>query len=155
MATALQPTHVSQDQLTQSREWSRLSPARKVWVTEYIKCGDAFAATKVAYPSATEKSVRCMSYELRKTPEIVAALEFYRGGITRDVLIAEVREAVRNAAPGSVAHQRLLSQLERLILGMSDPEINDKPEEQSIQTFPIGAVIIQDGKKYQVKAEEI
>lgn len=154
MATiAVQPTHVTVDQLKASREWSALSPARKSWVTEYINCGDAFAATRTAYPTATEKSVRCMAYELRKNSDIVAALEFYHGGITREVLIAEVREAIRCAEPGSVAHQRLLSQLERLVFGMNDPE--GAAQEPSVQSFPIGAVIFQDGKTYQVKAEEI
>jgi hypothetical protein len=149
MATAVQPTPVSWDQLIASSAWSALSSARKVWVTAYLSNGsDALAATRTSYPTATEKSIRCMSYELRKVPEIVACIEFYHGGVTREVLLSEVREAIRKAEPGSIAHQRLLAQLERLALGeKSQPEVDDEPHKDSQpnakNTFHIGQRVTQ------------
>lgn len=139
MATAVQSATVSWSQLAASHEWRALSLPRRVWVTAYLSNGgDIFAATRTAYPDATEKSSRCMAYELRKAPEIVAALEFYHGGVTREVLLAEVRAAIRKAKPGSVAHQKLLAQLERLVIGIKfgwqEVDDQDEPETDSIES---------------------
>jgi hypothetical protein len=158
MDTATQSNSLTWDQFSASSQWSALSPARQRWVTAFLaNGGNALAATRLAYPDAKEKSIRCMSYEIRKLPEILDALEVYHGGPTREVLLAEVRAAIRKAEPGSVAHQKLLAQRERLVLGIKTGRhpVDGDADESDVQAFPIGSVIVQDGKKYHVKAEEI
>jgi hypothetical protein len=157
MATATQPMPMSWEQFTASHVWNALSPARKCWLTAYVaNGGDALDATRQAYPTATEKSIRCMSYELRKAPEILDAIEFYNGGVTREVLMAEVREAIRKAEPGSVAHQKLLAQRERLAIGIKTgphvvdddddaPEDSQPTSEASPTKFFVGQLVNERG----------
>ncbi len=153
MATAVQPKPMSWECFTASPYWNSLSPSRQAWVTAYIaNGGDFLAATRIAYPKATEKSSRCMAYELRRTPEILDAIEFYHGGVTREVLLSEVQSAIRKAEPGSVAHQKLLAQKERLALGIKlgphtvdddddEPEDSQPTVEASSTTFHVGQLV--------------
>jgi hypothetical protein len=144
MATA-QPTPVAWEQFRTSHEWRALSPARKVWVAEFIVGSDAFAATRKAYPKAKDKSARCMTYQLRKNPEIVAALEFYQGGLNREMLISEVRAQLRAAEPGSIAAAQFATQLERLTLGITlgrrkhDDDDADNDSKPTVKTPKPGA----------------
>jgi len=152
-AQTFEPQPMSWETFTASPYWKGLSPARQVWVTVYVSNGgDALAATKAAYPEAKEKSVRCMSYELRKTPEIVDALEFYRGGVTREVLLAECRAQLRRAEPGSVSAQRLLSQLERLVLGIKPGPrgVDEDTEPEVAPGKKVGDIIYQGATKLRV-----
>jgi hypothetical protein len=154
-----------------------LTPQQRVWVAHYLETGSIFEATEFAYPNATPKNANVMSYEIAKSPRVVAALAVASGKpVTvesereqlaktelkqRKKLIATVQKQLAAAEEGSVAATKLTTQLERLQLGITGIHLKDKsaksPEvtEPSTQTFPIGAVITQDGKSYRVVAEEI
>ena len=97
--------------------WSALSTRRKLWVTAYLSNGgDIFAATRTAYPDATEKSSKCMAYELRKNSEVLAAIDFYQGGPSLQEQIASVQETIRQAPAYERANaQRLLAELTGLL----------------------------------------
>jgi hypothetical protein len=57
-----------------------------------------------------------MAYELRKTPEIMSAIDFYHGGPSLQEQIAGVLKTIRNAPPYAQPEaQRLLAELTGLI----------------------------------------
>jgi len=159
--------------LADSPQWEALTEPQKVFVLEFLTTGSVLQATKAAYNTSSEQNARVLSYELSKNPTIRAALDVAAGRVlpemvtpakiepARKKLIALVRKQLKAAELGSVAASKFTTQLERLKLGIkAGPHIHsdDEPENNSPtepQTFPIGAVIVQDGKKYQVKAEEI
>lgn len=158
VATAVaQP--MSWDRLTASREWHDLSAPRKVWLTTFLaNGGDALDATRTAYPSVSARSLRIMSSQLKGHHAILAALELYNGGVTRAFLISEVRLNLAKAEHGSVAAQRLLSQLERLTLGGQESEakfeeaVEHAAEVAAAARFRVGEIVIQHGAKFQVTA---
>jgi hypothetical protein len=150
MATAVQSKPMTWEQLTASHVWNSLSPARKCWVTAYISNGgDIFAATRAAYPDATEKSSKCMAYELRKTPEILAAIDFYQGGPSLQEQIAGVQETIRQAPAYAQADaRRLLAELTGLLTksgGKADePREDSQPTEASFGTvFHVGQLVTE------------
>jgi hypothetical protein len=152
--------------LENSPQWAALTDSQRVWVTQFIATGSALLATKAGYHAKSETNARVLSYELSKNKSIVAALDVAAGKIIavkseREILIATVRKQLRAAEKGSIAASKFTAQLERLEIGikMGPHEFADEPEEESpsvtAQAFPIGSIIVQDGKRYEVKAEEI
>lgn len=159
-----------------SAQWRILSPARQLWVTAFISNGgDAFAATRAAY-TGSEKSLRCMAYQLRREPKIVDALEFFRGGVSREYIIAELRNEIRHSKPGSIARakfrQMFLKVAGYLDSNVDESEVDEEPEAEpsspvaaSPRKFKVGNVVTQNGQSYRVvevsadgqilKAEEI
>jgi len=155
----------SWQRLESSPEWAGLTTSQRVWVTQFLATGSALLATKAGYKASSYLNARILSYELAKNSSIVAAIDVATGRVRseREILIAEVKRQLKSAEKGSVAASRLAAQLERLILG-GQPEIDDEPANDvqpdvnakpSTQTFPIGAVLVQDNRKYRVVAEEI
>jgi hypothetical protein len=115
-ASGVQP--ISWEALTASEQWRSLTPQQRAWVNAFVSNGgDPIGATRTAYHCKSERNARCLSYEVRKHPAVVAALGFWQGKTDRDLLIEQVRFQIRHAEPGSVAASRFIAQLERLILG--------------------------------------
>jgi hypothetical protein len=138
------------DVVLASKMWRKLSAQRRVFLTAYVANGeDAIAATRTAYPKANDKSVVCMSYELRKHPDIVAALDLWRGNDLQQ-LLEQVRVNLAAAKPGSVAAQRLLAQKERL-LGL-DGAVSAEPSEAPRRKYKIGDSVTQAGHTGRVLA---
>jgi hypothetical protein len=151
-----------------------LTDSQRLWITQFLATESALAATKVAYKAKSEANNRVLSYEIAKNKSIVAALDVAAGRIPKVVvqteretteqrqrqqLIATVRKQLKAAETGSIAASKFSAQLERLQLGVK-PEVEDDPEtpeasSTDTQAFPIGSIIVQDGKRYQVKAEEM
>jgi hypothetical protein len=154
MATAVAP-QMTWEHLAASREYQDLSYARKIWVTKFLaNGGDALDATRHAYPDVSERSVHTMASQLKGNRAILAVLELYNGGVTREFLISETRLNLAKADPGSVAASRLLAQLERLVLGGQEQETKF---EQAVETvvaarFRVGEIVRQNGSKFQVTA---
>jgi hypothetical protein len=146
--------------LEQSPQWKNLTDSQRLWVTQFLATGNALSATKAAY-KAKPANARVLSYELAKNPSILAALDVAAGNIKseREILIETVRAQLKAAEKGSVAASKFSAQLERLVLD-GKPEVEDEPEAEApsvagAQAFPIGSIIVQDGKRYEVRAEEI
>jgi hypothetical protein len=147
--------------LESSPQWRALTDSQRIWVTQFLATGSALSATRAGYKTKSEANNRVLSYELAKNKSIVAALDVAAGNIKteREILIETVRAQLRAAEKGSVAASKFSAQLERLVLD-GKPEVDDQPEAEALavpgaQAFPIGSIIVQDGKRYEVKAEEI
>ena len=117
--------------------------------------GDALVATRMAYHCKSEKNARCMTYELRKHKDIVACLEFFKGPITRDEFMLELKETILRAEPGSVAQVRAQSLYARLAYGDSirrrAPQ-RSKPSSDPPAKFKVGDIVLADGVKHRVTA---
>jgi len=160
--------------LANSPQWAALTDSQKIWVIQFLATGNALSATRSAYKTKSEANNRVLSYELRKNPTIVAALDAATGKVTpvkserlrlieieqrqRKKLIGTVEKQLKAAKEGSIAASKFSDQLERLKLGIkAGPHVIDAPEAEAplVQAFPIGSIIVQDGKRYEVKAQEI
>ncbi len=125
-------------ELAETIEFGRLSPKMSVWVLtylqHYIDTGilDTLLATNAAYQCQSEKTARVFGYQLLANPKIKAVLHRFFDEAQepapvpmdpeRKKLIVLVRKQLRAAEPGSVAAQRLTSQLQGLILGGQEEE---------------------------------
>jgi hypothetical protein len=139
--------------LLTSSFWKRLTSQRKVWVAAFLTMGDALVATRMAYHCKSEKNARCMTYELRKHKDIVACLEFFKGPITRDEFMLELKETIQRAEPGSVAQVRAQSLYARLAYGDSTrpraPQ-RSKSSSDAPAKFKVGDICVQDHKTFRV-----
>ena len=158
MATTTIPA-LSWDSLQATKPWQALTSQQRIWCLAWLTNGhDAIAATEIAYRCSSPKNAACMSYEIRRHKNVVTFLEFYEvlteGAPSREVQIAGALQTLREVPVyEQVKARRLLAQLTGCVV-KSDSE-DGEPAEVSAQSFPIGSIIVQDGKKYQVKAEEI
>ena len=89
-----------------------------------------------------------MSYEVRKNPNVKAAIAEFLGRNEREILLEEVEHHLRHAGDGSIAAQRLLAQKERLILGVA-PEVEPEPSAPARigrprTHFSVGNIVVQD-----------
>lgn len=76
-----------------------------------------------------------------------------------DIFNRDVQRLMRSrkTTPSQLGAARLYAKLNGFVDSEPKPEekiIADEPPAEG-QTFPIGAVVLQDGKKYRVVAEEI
>ena len=69
------------DVVLHSEPWRALSDSQRTWVMEFGASGNAQAATRVAYPAASEKQIVPMSDAIRQFPRIKAALEFWQNSV--------------------------------------------------------------------------
>jgi hypothetical protein len=153
VATQTEPV-ISWNVMQASETWKRLTPQQRVWVLKFIASDDSIAATRMAYPTATDKSVKCMSYELRKNPGIVAALDFYNGKTELELDLEEIQKQIDAAEPGSIAATKLIALKASLKRGVKstveEPDTKSKATDEASPKFKVGDICVQDGKKYRV-----
>lgn len=155
------------EELEASPQWARLSSHQKAWVVALIaNGGDPVDATRFAYKCASIKNEICLSHEVRNHPAVIDALAFWNGAVvdepaaksqrdrTRDALAAAVRKAIRKAEPGSTSHQKLLAQLERLVLGGNSgrPDTAEPPviDGGTFETkHHVGELFSQNGQNFR------
>ncbi len=150
----------SWSRLELSPEWVRLTPPQRVFVVEFLATGSAFLATKVGYRAKSEKNSRVLSYELAKNPFIVAAVDVATGRVRseREILISEVQRQLKAAETGSIAATKLTAQLERLILGGQQEELDDEPanevepssNSQKTIVAKVGDIVLVNGVQHRV-----
>jgi len=147
------------DEIQTKKPWLALSPAQKIWCLAFLTNGhDPISATELAYHCSSPKNAKCLSYEVRHHKHVTAFLELFEiltsGGPSLAEQIAGTLETIRECPPYAQARaRRLLAQLTGCV--KSDEAEDGEPAEVSAQSFPIGSIIIQDGRQYRVKAEEI
>jgi hypothetical protein len=156
VATQIEPT-VSWDVMQASEPWKRLTPQQRIWFVHFIASDDSVAATRIAYPTATDKSVKCMSYEMLKRPAIIAALDFYNGKSDLEIDLDEIQKQIDAADPGSIAAQKLIALKASLKRGLKaaseEPETKSKATDESKSLVSqIGDIVLVDGKKHRVTA---
>jgi hypothetical protein len=151
MHVATQTEPISWDVMQASETWKRLTPQQRVWVLKFIASDDSIAATRTAYPTATDKSVKCMSYELRKNPGIVAALDFYNGKTELELDLEEIQKQIDAAEPGSIAATKLIALKASLKRGVKSASEEPKATDESLAS-KIGDIVLVDGKKHRVTA---
>ena len=85
-------------------------------------------------------------------------MEFYKGFDEREQFIADLNNAMRNKRirPAQIAALRLRAAVGGFLPGAQPtPAEPAAAEVDGVQTFPIGSIIVQAGKKYKVIAQEI
>lgn len=139
--------------------WERLSPAQRAWLAAFVASANALTAVRVAYRPATEVNVRAIASQVQHNPTVQAALDVVGADrdaepISREQLIASVRRAIRKAEPGSVSHQRLLAQLERLTqlepVELAEPKTQEPADQDLVEVsvppkhkFTVGQIVTQ------------
>lgn len=111
------------DVVLNSEPWRRLTPAQRDWVIEFIASGDALQATRRAYPNAKESSFIPMMYELKRSPHVKAAIEFWKKKADHALMIEIVKMELAEAEVGSQTAANLCNQLQHLILETLPDEI--------------------------------
>ena len=165
-------------ELSQTVEFGHLSPKMATWVRTYVQSFletgsfDPLAATKAAYTCHSDESARTFGYQLMAHPKIILALNRFFGATPEESFLKQVEKAIYSRRL-TIAQVRALELMCRAKgwangiprakdINLSRPEA-DEPEGTSeeasvagaVQTFPIGAVLVQDNKRYRVVAEEI
>jgi hypothetical protein len=155
--------------VSKTPEFGHLSQKQAAWILKYIKgwldtgSFDATASTLASYDCKTVESARTFSYQLLTNPKIILVLNRFFGNTPEQSFLEQVERAcyTRKLTVAQVDALKLYGEL-RGWTGRRKRDTEDaaakkaeSPEVESIQTFPIGAVITQDGKSYRVVAEEI
>jgi hypothetical protein len=157
-------------ELVKRAEFQILTIKQQTFVRAYVESGmttgtyDALSAVQSAYEVAAKNAV-ILSYELLGNRRIKAVLNLHFGRTEFDSILTDLERALsktlkKDAKAGSlsVATSKALEFYERHVKTSISPvaePTSEKETESSVQKFPIGAVIVQDDKKYLVKAEEI
>jgi hypothetical protein len=142
-----------------SLAWLRLSQPQKAFVCAFVSNGgNAKEATRRAYPAAKKTSISPLTWEILKSPRVRAVLDLYENRANREKIIEAVKANLDVAEKGSVAAQRLLSQLERLVLGAesenpSAPSAAPAPGERP--KYAVGEIVRQHGKRFRIEAVEL
>jgi len=154
-------------ELVTRAEFQILTPKQQTFVRSYIESGlstgtyDALAATQAAY-EVTSKNAVSMSYEVLGNKKIKAVLNLHFGRTQFDSILTDLEGVLsktlkRDAKMGglSVATSKALEFYERHVQKPATSPVAESETESSVQKFAIGSVIVQDDKKYLVKAEEL
>ena len=177
---AVQPEvnqRMNAQELSQTVEFAHLSPKMAAWVLAYVQSFldtgtfDPLSATKASYHCSNDESARTFGYQLMANAKILLTLNRFFGESPEQSFLKQVEKAIysRRLTIAQVRALELLCRANGWANGiprsknikLSEPEVAEDAEadESSValaaQLFPIGAVIVQDGKRYEVKAEEI
>jgi hypothetical protein len=114
------------DEWHASNEYLQCSAKQRFWLDTLISNGfDYTAATVAAFGCKSVKNAQIFSHAVRRARVVKAALNLYLRKTELDCDIEETFKQYQRAEPGSVAAQRLWSQLLRLKYGMkpeTEPE---------------------------------
>lgn len=108
--------------VTKTREWNRLTPQQRVFVTRFLTTGDAKSAMLEAYPKAGIKSRRALQWQVLRARAVVDILETWKFRDTesaRRALLPICQQQLRAAKEGSQAAASLTIQIERLTVGIA------------------------------------
>jgi hypothetical protein len=148
---------LSIEQLRREHCYFVLSVKQQKMVEVYLGTGDKVKAVQAAFKCASEKTARVMTYSYFAKPGVIACLAVAFGDDPRrETFKAEVRRAMKNKklTYPQAAALKLYGQLHGFAPS-SLPTAEPAADNETLQTFPIGSVIVQDGKKYRVVAQEI
>jgi len=142
--------------------WGLLSPKQAAFCAKYIQSGadsgvyDLQAAMRAAYNASSERNLRCLTYEVLANRRVRDVLALHFNLSPRDLFLADLENSIsREKGIAKIQAQKLYA---RLAFGVEDSQPPTKSESDGVefpQKFAIGSVIVQDGQKYLVKAEEI
>lgn len=112
------------DEWHASKEYLQCSAKQRLWLDTLVSNGfDYTAATVAAFGCKSLKNAQIFSHAVRRARVVKAALNLYLRKTELDCDIEETFKQYQRAEPGSVAAQRLWSQLLRLKYGLrSEPE---------------------------------
>jgi hypothetical protein len=111
------------DVVLQSEPWQQLTDSQRAWVIEFVTSCDAMIATRNAYPNAAEKSLVPMTYEIKRSPRIKAAIEFWKKKADHALMLEIVKAELAAAEIGSAAAANFCNQLQQLLLESLPTEI--------------------------------
>jgi hypothetical protein len=119
------------DEWHASKEYLQCSVKQRLWLGALVSNGfDYTAATVAAFGCKSVKNAQIFSYAVRRARAVKAALNLYLRKTELDCDIEETFKQYQRAEPGSVAAQRLWSQLLRLKYGVrAELEADDSQPE--------------------------
>jgi hypothetical protein len=132
-----------------------LTEPQKKLVETFLQTGSKLKAVQAAYKCGSEKSARVMSYPVFRLPNVIACLAVANGSDPeREKFNAELERMIRNrkVTRNQISAMRLLAQTRGYLVTLPEPNAENAGEPQK---FAIGSIIVQDGKRYEVRAEEI
>jgi hypothetical protein len=144
---------LSIEQLRKEQAYLNLTDPQRRLVEVFLQTGNKLNAVQAAYKCKSEQTARVMVYSYFANPRIIVALAVANGGDPeREKFNAELERAIRNpkTTRNQVSALRMKAQLNGYLGTVPEPLNENEP-----QKFPIGAIIIQSGKKYRVVAEEL
>jgi|HubBroStandDraft_1064217.scaffolds.fasta_scaffold241636_2 hypothetical protein len=167
MATEPQnPRVITPAEFHASREYRTLTDRQRKWVDIVVTSNDPERATAEAFgATANDAYAKMLQGKLETSPRVRAAIHLFYGYTEREVFLQDLKTDLRRSRPGSIARTKFAAMYAKLAFGADpeDPEIpaaeseptTDKSGTDLAQQFPIGSVIVQDGRKYRVVAQEI
>jgi hypothetical protein len=127
-----------------TKEYLGCSAKQKLWLDTLVSNGfDYTAATVAAFECKSVKNAQIFSHAVRRARVVKVALNLYLRKTELDCDIEETFRQYQRAEPGSVAAQRLWSQLLRLKYGVRS-EIEAEPEAAKAPQVPERATVYYD-----------
>ena len=147
-------------ELHNQRCYLDLNPRQQKMVDTFIETeGDKTEAViRAGYHFKNRENAHKHAHIYFARRAVKECLEFYKGFDEREQFIADLNNAMRNKhiRPAQIAALRLRAQVGGFLPGSQQTPVEPAAAEvEGVQRFPIGAVIIQDGVKYKVTAEEV
>jgi hypothetical protein len=143
--------------------WGALTAKQAIFCERYIQSGtdrgvyDVRDAMKDAYNASSERNLKCLTYEVLANRRVREVLAIHFNQSARDLFLAELEKSIScEKGIAKIQAQKLYA---KIAFGVEDSQRPEKSEEDDAvdapQKFAIGSVIVQDEKKYIVKAEEL
>jgi Fe2+ or Zn2+ uptake regulation protein len=143
------------EQLRKEQAYLNLTDPQRRLVEVFLETGNKLKAVQAAYKCGSEKSARVMTYTVFRLPNVIACLAAANGSDPeREKFNAELQRMIRNrkVTRNQISVMRLLAQTRGYLFTLPEPDAENESEPQK---FAIGSIIVQDGKRYEVRAEEI
>lgn len=162
----LNPRVITEAEFHASREYRALTDRQRKWVDIVFRENDPERATREAFDvTANDAYAKMLQGKLETSPRVRAAIHLFYGYTEREAFLQDLKTDLRRSKPGSTARTKFAAMYAKLAFGVEpeDPETPAADSEPttaesgavSVQKFPIGSVIEQDGRKYRVVAQEI
>jgi hypothetical protein len=143
--------------------WGALTAKQAIFCERYIQSGadrgvyDVQVAMKAAYNTSSERNLTCLTYEVLANRRVRDVLAIHFNQSARDLFLADLEKSIRREkGMTKIQAQKLYA---KIAFGVEDSQRPAQSEADdavdSPQKFAIGSVIVQDHKKYIVKAEEL
>jgi hypothetical protein len=157
MPTATQNQPIPRDLFENSVEYRALTDRQRIWVNTLLETQDPERATVTAYHSANSAYSKMLTHQIETNRRVIAALNAFYGRTEKEAFLLDLERTIQKTE--GWAKVKAMSLYANLKFGAEEDSQPTAETEGSTdvaaQTFPIGAVIVQDGQKYRVTAQEI
>jgi hypothetical protein len=158
MSTAIENGNrpvMSLEAFQKTSEYLALSDLQRAWILKLVTTGDIRQATVESYPKAKRLGQQYISQLGAKnlaSPHVRAALARYYGWDDKQKFLADLDAQIRRSK--SADRAPLLALKAKVMLGIDAPTLSAVAAEPE-QTFAVGSVVEQNGRKYEIVAREI